>query len=183
MAKKGNIEQQFEEMLADTKAVGIGPSGILWMEERRRVGDLKEWERNPRRITDEQAKHLAKSLIKFGYADPILINTDNTIVGGHMRLRVMRQAGLIHDTDEITVRVPSRTLDEDEFEELAVRLNKNSGTWDWEKLATEFDQTNLREWGFSPMEFGMMSKDELKPTNLKPAASEKVCPACGAVLP
>jgi len=162
---------------------GIGPSGIVWTEELRHVGDLKEWDRNPRRITDEQAKHLAKSLIKFGYADPIIVNVDDTIVGGHMRLRVMRQAGLIHDSDEIAVRVPNRALDEDEFEELAVRLNKNSGTWDWDKLAADFDQTDLREWGFSPMEFGMISKD-LKPTNLKPAAlSEKICPACGAVLP
>ena len=162
---------------------GIGPSGIVWHEAVRRIGELKEWDRNPRRITEEQAKHLAKSLIKFGYADPIIVNVDNTIVGGHMRLRVMRQAGLVHDSDEIVVRVPSRALDEDEFEELAVRLNKNSGTWDWDKLAADFDQSDLREWGFSPMEFGMISKD-LKPTNLKPAAlSEKMCPACGAVLP
>lgn len=165
-----------------TSKGGIGPSGLVWNEEKRRVGDLKEWDRNPRQITDEQAKHLAKSIIKFGYVEPIAINTDNTIVGGHMRLRVMRQAGLIHDDEMITVVVPSRELTEDEFEELAIRLNKNTGKWDFDKIQQEFDQTSLREWGFSPMDFGMISKD-LKPTNLKPAANEKVCPACGAVIP
>lgn len=176
------IEEKFKDILSESKAVGIGPSGILWMEERRKVGQLIEWDRNPRRITDEQAKHLAKSIIKFGYADNVIINTDNVIVGGHMRLRVMRQAGLVHDDDEITVRVPSRMLSPEEFEELAIRLNKNTGTWDFEKLSTDFDQSDLREWGFSPMDFGMISKD-MKPTNLKPATGEKVCPACGAVLP
>lgn len=186
MPKKQTIEEKFQQVLAETKVIGIGPSGIVWAEERRRVGDLKEWDRNPRRITEEQAKHLAKSLIKFGYVDVIAINTDNTIVGGHMRLRVMRQAGLIHDDDEITVRVPSRELDADEFSELAIRLNKNTGTWDWEKISTDFDQSNLREWGFSPMEFGMISKDEMKATDLKPSEGGdkgKVCPACGAILP
>lgn len=163
-------------------SVAIGPSGIVWNEEKRRVGDLNEWDRNPRRITDEQAKHLAKSIIKFGYVEPIVIDTTNTIIGGHMRLRVMRQAGIVRDDDEINVLVPSRELDDSEFEELAVRLNKNTGTWDFDKLTAEFDQTSLREWGFSPMDFGMISKD-LKPTNLKPAAGQKVCPACGAVLP
>lgn len=177
------IEEKFQAILADTKTVGIGPSGIIWMEETRKVGDLIEWDRNPRRITTEQAKHLARSLTKFGYADPVIINADNTIVGGHMRLRVMKQAGMIHDSDEITVRVPSRELTPGEFEELAIRLNKNTGTWDFEKLSTDFDQTDLREWGFSPMEFGMLSKDEMKASNLKPAAGQKVCPACGAVLP
>jgi site-specific DNA-methyltransferase (adenine-specific) len=162
---------------------GIGPSGLVWSETQKKVGDLREWDRNPRRITDEQAKHLAKSIIKFGYADTIVVNTDDTIVGGHMRIRVMKQAGLIHDTDEITVRVPSRELTPEEFEELAIRLNKNTGTWDWDIIAQEFDQTQLREWGFSPMEFGMQSKD-LKETGLKPGTpAEKVCPACGAILP
>lgn len=172
-----SIEEKFAEVVSE----GVGPSGIIWRDEVRRVGDLLEWPDNPRRITDEQAKHLAKSIVLFGYADPILINTDNMIVGGHMRLRVMRVAGMVHDNTKIAVRVPSRPLDPEEFEELAIRLNKNVGTWDFEKLSMSFDQTNLRNWGFSPMEFGMQSQD-LKPTKLKPA-QQKTCPECGAILP
>jgi ParB-like chromosome segregation protein Spo0J len=157
-------------------------SSLVWRTETRRICDLKQWDRNPRRITKEQAKHLATSIIKFGYVEPIAINTDDTIVGGHMRQAVMLDAGILNDEDIVEVRVPSRELTPSEFEELAIRLNKNTGTWDFDKLSTEFDQTSLREWGFSPMEFGMISKD-LKSTNLQPAKGEKVCPACGAVLP
>lgn len=164
-----------------TEWASVGPSDIVWRVEKRRVSDLKQWGRNPRRITEDQAKHLAKSIIKFGYVEPIAINTDGTIVGGNMRQRVLLQAGIVTDEDSVEVRVPSRELTPEEFEELAIRLNKNTGTWDYDILSSEFDQTNLREWGFSPMEFGMISKD-LKPTNLKPA-EEKLCPACGAVLP
>jgi ParB-like chromosome segregation protein Spo0J len=172
-----------EEAFDNVRTIGaIGPSGIEWRLEKRRVGDLNEWDRNPRRITEEQAKHLAKSIIKFGYVEPVVVDTHDTIIGGHMRIRVMQQAKLVHPDDEIDVVVPNRDLTPDEFSELAIRLNKNTGTWDFDVLSAEFDQTNLREWGFSPMEFGMMSKD-LKPTTLKPAAGEKVCPACGAVLP
>jgi hypothetical protein len=171
-----------EESIQTDDNDGIGPSGIVWHNVKVRAGDLVEWERNPRTITDEQAKHLAKSFIKFGYVDPIQINTDHMIVGGHMRYRVMLQAKMITMDTMIDVRMASRTLEPDEFEELAVRLNKNTGKWDFDKLAQDFDQTSLREWGFSPMEFGMTSVD-MKASKLQPAKGEKVCPACGAVLP
>lgn len=161
----------------------VGPSGIVWTNEQRRICDLSEWDKNPRRITDDQAKHLARSIIKFGYVEPIQINQDNTIIGGHMRARILMQAQILKSDDKVDVRVPSRMLNDEEMEELAIRLNKNTGTWDWDKLAQEFDQTLLREWGFSPMEFGMQSKD-LKPSKLQPATpGSHVCPACGANVP
>lgn len=149
---------------------GVGPSGLAWHTEKRRAGDLKEWDKNPRRLSDSQAKHLATSLIKFGYVEPIQINTDNTIIGGHMRHRILIQANMITLDDMIDVRVPSRLLEEDEAEELAIRLNKNTGDWDWDVLA-EFDQSNLRNWGFSPMDFGIGATKgvDFEPTQVEPA--------------
>lgn len=133
----------------------VGPSGIVWHTEKRRVGDLTEWDRNPRRLTESQAKHIATSIIKFGLVEEPQVNLDNEIIGGHQRTRVMLQAGLIHHDSEIDVRVPSRLLSEQEHEELAIRLNKNTGDWDWEALTTHFDQSFLRDVGFSPMDFGL----------------------------
>jgi ParB-like nuclease domain len=167
---------------------GIGPSGIHWRFETRRAGDLKEWERNPRRITDSQAKHLATSIIKFGLAVPITINADNRIIGGHQRCRVMLQAEMINYETLVPVAVASRQLDDEEHEELAIRLNKNTGTWDFDKLTAEFSQSDLRDWGFSPMDFGMVSPDakaeeitklepELRPSNLKPS-KPRTCTHC-----
>ena len=169
---------------------GVGPSGISWHTEKRRAGDLTEWEKNPRRLSDSQAKHLATSLIKFGYVEPIQINTDGGIIGGHMRHRVLLQAGLIKPDTMIDVRVPSRPLEGDEYEELAIRLNKNTGAWDFDVLTTEFDQNNLRDWGFSPMDFGMAggempkweppkpNPEAMKETNLKPS-KPRTCTHCG----
>jgi hypothetical protein len=168
---------------------GIGPSGIAWHTEKRRVGDLIEWARNPRRLTDSQAKHLATSIIKFGMAEEPQVNLDNKLIGGHQRTRVMLQAQMVSPNAMIDVRVPSRLLTDEERDELALRLNKNTGDWDWEILATEFDQNFLREVGFSPMDFGMVASnaefdptkvepEPMKESNLKPARPRE-CTHCG----
>ncbi len=173
----------------------IGPSGISWRIERRRIGDLTEWERNPRRLSESQAKHLATSLIKFGLADIPQVNLDNRIIGGHQRLRIMVQANMVTVDDQIDVYVPSRQLTKEEHEELALRLNKNTGDWDWDMLSTDFDQNFLREVGFSPMDFGMVASknvDEFKPTKTEPEslkstglhpAKPRTCPHCEVGTP
>ncbi len=168
----------------------LGPSGITWRIEKRRVGDLKEWERNPRRLSDSQAKHLATSIIKFGMADIPQVNTDDKIIGGHQRLRILVQAGMVTLDDQIDIYVPSRLLTPEEHEELALRLNKNTGDWDWEALSTNFDQNFLREVGFSPMDFGMVASkgidgfeakkvdpEPLKESRMKPARP-RTCTHC-----
>ena len=182
-------EDEVSEVPQGDDQDGIGPSGISWRYETRRAGDLKEWERNPRRITDSQAKHLATSIIKFGLAVPITINADNRIIGGHQRCRVMLQDDMINYETLIPVAVASRQLDDEEHEELAIRLNKNTGTWDFDKLTAEFSQTDLRDWGFSPMDFGMVSPDAkaeeitklepepLRPSSLKPS-KPRTCTHC-----
>jgi len=183
------IKRQKPKAKAKPKeATGVGPSGIVWHTEKRRVGDLIEWDRNPRRLTESQARHLATSIIKFGMAEEPQINLDNKLIGGHQRTRVMLQAKMVSPDAMIDVRVPSRLLTDEERDELAIRLNKNTGDWDWEILATEFDQNFLREVGFSPMDFGMVaSKNEFEPTKVEPApmkesnlkpAKPRICPHC-----
>ena len=121
---------------------------ITWHTEQRKIGDLVEWDKNPRQLSKHDAEHLKKSLDGFGFADPLIINVDNHIIGGHMRRRVMLQDGY-KPNDLIDVRVPDRALTEREAEELAIRLNKNSGAWDFDALANGFEMDDLIEWGFS----------------------------------
>ena len=52
---------------------------LTWHNEKRKIKDLVPYVANPRQITDKQAKDLKASLDKFGLAEPIVINTDNTI--------------------------------------------------------------------------------------------------------
>ena len=99
-------------------------------------------------MSDKQYKDLKASLEKFGLVDPIIINSDNTVVGGHQRLRIMRELGAEYVP---TVRVNLSKQDE---MELNIRLNKNSGEFDLDVLANNFEVDELKDWGFKDIELG-----------------------------
>ncbi len=121
---------------------------ITWHNEVRRIKDLIPYVANPRQITEKQAKDLKKSLDKFGLADPLVINTDNTIIGGHQRKKILETLMGVAPDFEVDVRVPDRELTIDESRELNVRLNKNVAGWDFDILANNFELQDLKEWGF-----------------------------------
>ena len=98
---------------------------MKWTNEKRKISELVPYIANPRQITEKQAKDLKASLAKFGLADPLVINTDNMIIGGHQRKKIIETL-LSSDPDLLVdVRVPERELTIDEARELNVRLNKN----------------------------------------------------------
>lgn len=125
-----------------------------WTTEKRKLGDLREWERNPRELSEHDAKHLAQSLEKFNLADPLVINLDGQIIGGHQRKRVMMVNGYMA-ADLVDVRMPSRQLTDREAAELNVRLNRNAGAFDWDILANEFEVADLLDWGFTAFDLEM----------------------------
>lgn len=122
-------------------------SDIIWHTERRRLGDLVEWAKNPRILSAHDAEHIRRSIDKFGLADPLVINADNTIIGGHQRKHILANPDALVD-----VRVPSRQLTEAEAEELSIRLNKAQGSWNWEMLANNWEMDTLVDWGFGRKE-------------------------------
>lgn len=150
---------------------------IQWRTEKRRIGDLIEWEKNPRRLTEKQAADLKASFERFGYVEEVVLNFDGkSMIGGHQRRRIMQLQLMLDPKTEIDVRLPSRELTPEEREELAIRLNKNSGEWDFDRLANEFNEDKLIEWGFEAPEFGM---EEKQPHNMGDAAQDhSFCPKC-----
>jgi DNA modification methylase len=134
---------------------------ITWKTEKRKVADLTPAEYNPREMTKEQAKDLAKSLERFNLADPIVINSDNRIIGGHQRINIIKQKAK-NDDFEVDVRVPSRKLTEHEERELNLRLNKNLGQWDFNLLAN-FDEDMLKDVGFDSEELDKIFQIEPEP--------------------
>ena len=125
---------------------------IEFKTEKRKISELKGCDYNPRTLTKKQYSDLKKSIIKFNYAEIALINTDNTIVAGHQRLKILEELkGADHVVD---VRVPNREFTKEEFDEYLIRSNKNTGEWDWDMLANNFEMDNLKEWGFEDSEFG-----------------------------
>ena len=115
------------------------------------INNLNPAEYNPRQISNKQYEDLKASMEKFGCVDPIIININperlNVVVGGHQRLRILRELG--------AEKVPtvSVNLSEEDERELNVRLNKNTGQWDMD-LLSEFDIVDLKEWGFKDIELG-----------------------------
>ena len=129
-----------------------------WSIVKRKLIDLKEWETNPRNLTEKGIKDLKKSIEKFGCAEPLVINTDNVICGGHGRKKVLTMMGI----KEVDCYMPDRLLTEKEFKELNIRLNKNiAGEWNMDTLANSFEMEDLKAWGFENQDFGF-SKEEKK---------------------
>ncbi len=116
---------------------------IQWSEEARQLKDLIPADYNPRSLTPQEAADLRNSLEKFGYVDPIVINRNNKIIGGHQRYYIMKEFYQV-----AMVRVPDRMLDEEEERELNLRLNKNTGHFDFDKLAAMGEEM-LIDVGFS----------------------------------
>ena len=125
----------------------------------RKISELNPADYNPRQLTDKQYKQLKKSLKTFGCVEPVVVNSNpirkDVIVGGHQRCKVWRDLG--NDTIP-TVEVE---LDEAAEMELNVRLNKNTGEFDFDMLSSYFDMEVLKEWGFQDYEFGMTLDDDM----------------------
>lgn len=122
---------------------------IKWTNEKRKLSDLVPWKKNPRQLTEKQAKQLKKSLAKFGQAYPLLISPNNEIYDGHQREGLMKLMKEYGEDAVIDVRVSSRKLTLKERKELVVRLHENVGEWDLDGIANLYDRDELEEWGFS----------------------------------
>lgn len=131
---------------------------ITWKIEKRNIEELRGYDKNPRKFTEKGLKDLKKSLQKCGDANIITINADNTVLGGHARLTVMKQLGY----KEVDVKVPNHLLNEQEVKEVVIRLNANTaGEWDLDKLQADFELSDLEEWGLD-VEFPELDEQEVK---------------------
>jgi len=122
---------------------------LVWHNEKRKVNELIPFEKNPRKITPKQQEDLKKSLEKFNLVEIPAIDTDNKIIAGHQRLKILQILG--RGEEEIDVRLPNRKLTDEEFEEYNIRSNKNTGEWDYNLLA-DLDEDLLKLVGFEEQE-------------------------------
>jgi len=107
-----------------------------------KINKLKPATYNPRQISTKQYNDLKESIINFGLVDPIIINKDMTVIGGHQRLKVCKELTFV-DIDCVVL-----DLTKEQERELNIRLNKNTGDFDMDILANEFDIDELTDWGF-----------------------------------
>ncbi len=149
---------------------------IKWTIETRKIKDLKPHPKNPRQLSKIEHSHLLISLEKFGLADKPIINLDDMIIGGHQRLKILKEMKI----KEVEVLVPDRLLEEREVDELCIRLNKNTGEFDYELLANEWEVNDLIEWGFTSKDLDLFM-DEMDDDNKEEGDKEEgcKCPTCG----
>ena len=100
---------------------------------------------NPRHIKDHKFTQLVKSIRHFPemlQLRPIVVDSDNIVLGGNMRLKACIEAGL----KEVPIIVASE-LTEEQQKEFIIKDNVGFGEWDWEQLANEWEIEQLSDWG------------------------------------
>ena len=109
-----------------------------------KISEIKLNPNNPRLIKDDKFKKLVQSIKDFPEMlniRPIVVNTDMVILGGNMRYKACKEAGL----KEVPVIITD--LSEEKQREFLIKDNTSGGEWDWEVLANEWDNEELESWG------------------------------------
>ncbi len=109
------------------------------------ISQVKTNPNNPRLIKDDKFKKLVSSIKEFPEMleiRPIVVDNDNIVLGGNMRLRACKEAGL----KEVHI-IKADQLTEKQQREFIIKDNVGFGEWDWDDLANEWDVDELEDWG------------------------------------
>ena len=130
--------------------------------EKKKISELIPASYNPRIATKKQEDNLKRSLEKFGVVEPVVFNKQTgCIVGGHFRVRELKKLGYT----EVECVIVDLSLEDEK--ELNIRLNANTGEFDWEQLATEWDVDELSDWGLDvPADWGQNEVEEKEQVDL-----------------
>ena len=116
------------------------------------ISKIKLNPNNPRLIKDDKFTKLVQSIKDFPEMldiRPIVVNDDMIILGGNMRFKACKEAGL----KEVPI-IKASGLSEEKQREFLIKDNVSGGEWDWDMLANEWDDIELDKWGLDiPKEF------------------------------
>ena len=135
---------------------------------------VKENPDNPRFIKDSKFKKLVKSIKAFPEMlekRPIVVDEDMVVLGGNMRLKACKSAGLF----EVWIDI-AEGWTEEQKKEFIVKDNVGFGEWDWDILANEWDVQKLVEWGVDLPVFDLPIDEGQDDDN---DADKEVCELCG----
>jgi len=127
---------------------------------------------NPRQIKDDKFKKLVQSIKDFPEMlslRPIVVNDEMVVLGGNMRLKACKEAGL----KEVPI-IKASELTEDQQREFIIKDNVGFGEWDWDSLANEWDAVELEAWGLDvpvfmdePIGDELIGEEKNKPATMK----------------
>jgi hypothetical protein len=110
-----------------------------------KISKVKPNPNNPRIIKDDKFEKLVRSIKEFPKMleiRPIVVNDDMIVLGGNMRLKACKEAGL----KEVPI-IKASELTEEEQKQFIIKDNVSGGEWDWEALAVDWNAGELEEWG------------------------------------
>ena len=125
-----------------------------------KLSEIKPNPNNPRIIKDDKFKKLVNSIKEFPKMmelRPLVINEDNIVLGGNMRLKALKELGYKEVPDEWIKN--AKDLTEDEQRRFIIADNVGFGEHDWEMLANEWDADELSEWGLDVPNWGSSDID------------------------
>ena len=120
------------------------------MKQQVKISKVKGNPSNPRIIKNDKFKKLVKSIQEFPEMlklRPIVVDEDFMVLGGNMRLKASKDAGL----SEVWIDI-AEGLTEEQKKEFIVKDNVGFGEWEWDILANEWDSVQLAEWGLDVWE-------------------------------
>jgi ParB-like chromosome segregation protein Spo0J len=123
-----------------------------------KISEVKQNPNNPRTIRDDKFERLVTSIKAFPEMlniRPIVVNNDMVVLGGNMRLKACREAGL----KQVPIIVAGE-LTEEQQREFIIKDNVSGGEWDWSALTSEWDTEQLEEWGLDIPKFD--TNDEIE---------------------
>jgi len=119
-----------------------------------KLTEIKSNPNNPRVIKDHKFEKLKKSISEFPKMmelRPMVINEDNIVLGGNMRLKALKDLGYKEVPEEWVKRASDLT--EEETRRFIIADNVGFGEHDWEMLANEWDTEELEDWGLDGFPF------------------------------
>jgi len=135
------------------------------------ISEVKTNPDNPRVLKDDKYKKLVasiKSFPKMLEIRPIVVNEDMIVLGGNMRLKACKAAGL----KEVHI-IKAENLTADQQREFIIKDNVGFGEWDWDIIANEWDIEEVEAWGLDipvfdePEELEAEEDDYTEPDNMK----------------
>lgn len=123
-----------------------------------KISEIKANPNNPRIIKDDKFAKLVKSIKEFPemlQIRPIVVNGDMIVLGGNMRLKACKEAGL----KEVPV-IKANDLTDEQQREFIIKDNSGFGEWDMDMLANEWSDLALGEWGLDLPKFDVENLDD-----------------------
>jgi hypothetical protein len=140
------------------------------------IAELKENPENPRYIKDSKFKKLVKSIKEFPEMlekRPIIVDENMVVLGGNMRLRACKSAGLFEVWIDKAIG-----WTEEQKREFIVKDNVGFGEWDWDILANDWDASDVESWGLDVWQDPLDEEEDMQ-DDTKEKDPKDICEYCG----